>query len=156
MGKILPDNPNFEMRNPHFLSFAEDLKKASQERSDLAFVFTRVSIDQLQRLKSVPVDLRILYNLVGEFQINHKSGYVIFDFFLPQEAIENIFLSNWTSEEKSEHALKNKFIFGIEHINHNTQNFFFYDIKTLEIGLLIPNRANNLLDILRIELDQII
>ena len=52
--------------------------------------------------------------------------------------------------------LKNKFIFGVESLNHNLPNLLFYDMDTLELGQLIPNDGENLIDILRIELSEII
>jgi hypothetical protein len=156
MGRISLDDPNFEMRNSHFINFIKDLVMIEEHRIDLHVLFSKVSNDQLQAMSSVPIDLKILYSLIGEFQINHKTGYAIFDFFLPQEAVNNIFLSDWASEELNERGLKNKFIFGVEHTNHNLQNFLFYDIDTLELGQLIPCDADNLIDILRIELSDII
>ena len=77
-------------------------------------------------------------------------------FFLPQVAVCNIFISDWALEELDETCLKNKFIFGVEHINHNVQHFLFYNIDTLELGQLMPCGADNLIDMLRIELSDFI
>ena len=156
MGRVSLDGTNLEMRNSHFINFIKDFKMIQEDRLDLDVLVSKVSNDQIQSMSSVPIDLKILYSLIGEFQINHKTGYAIFDFFLPQVAVSNIFISDWALEELDETGLKNKFIFGVEHINHNVQNFLFYDIDTLELGQLMPCGADNLIDILRIELSDFI
>src|SRR6056300_1329013 len=99
MGRVSLDGTNFEMRNSHFINFIKDFKMIQEDRLDLDVLVSKVSNDQILSMSSVPIDLKILYSLIGEFQINHKTGYSIFDFFLPQEAVNNIFLSDWASEE---------------------------------------------------------
>lgn len=154
MGRVLLEDFNSKMRNIHLLRFAKDLEFIQQNRLDLTVVFTKVPNDRLEEFGSIPLDLRILYSLVGEFQIIHNSGYIIFQLILPQEAINNEYMLDWTSEEFSEYDLKDKYIFGIEHVNHGVQNFIYYDKSTLELGLLIPNNKSSLVDIIREELSE--
>lgn len=156
MAKVLIGDPDFEQKNLRLLRFAEDLKESSTAKKDLIFRIENIPRHRIENLESLPPDLEILYSLIGEFQISHESGYAIFDFFLPESAEIEAFLSDWTSEDLKDHGLINKNIFGVEHINRNIQNLLFYDVNTFEIGMLIPNSGKDLVDILRIELNEVI
>lgn len=156
MAEVLLGDPNFEQRNLPLLRFIEDLKLTIKRRDDLDFSLEKIPLDRIQMLKSLPLDLRIFYSQLGEIQISHKSGYAIFDLFLPKTWEQTAFLYDWKFEEIKERGLIDKMIIGVAHINQNIQNLLFYDRDTFEIDLLITNNGKGLIDILRIELDGIL
>ena len=62
MGRVSLVDPNFEMRNSHFINFKKDLLMIEEHRIDLDDLFSKVSNDLLQAMSSVPIDLKILYS----------------------------------------------------------------------------------------------